>query len=116
MKLLNFIIKDKYYPCLFALLFMMVCLVGAILNISVISTNGGRMPVLWEENYSSLEHFSYQNKNEVRQWFLSDIIDFGGFIFSIGDFLMIIGLLLSTITLMLRLRYSIKLRKKRNRH
>src|SRR3972149_3653203 len=62
---------------------------GAVLNLTALYNNGGKMPVLTESKYSNPTHFSYQDKDEIELWFLTDIISIRNSVFSIGDFLII---------------------------
>ena len=61
---------------IFALL-LSILFLGGMLNILVKDSNGNKMPVLIDISYSKYfndnDYFSYQNKNNVNYWFLSDI-------------------------------------------
>jgi len=88
-----------------------VALVGGILNILVMASNGLRMPVKIPrqiEDFESPTHFTYKNKNKTKLWFLSDI-----FILmtpnlkrtihiSIGDILIFLGIISGIIGVYLR--------------
>ena len=75
---------------------LFVFLVGAILNISVIIHNEGRMPVYYEVGdyvpYLDEDvYFSFTNFDEVNYGFLSDVFEVWIIKFSIGDFIMFIS-------------------------
>jgi len=77
--------------------FLMVLIMGMMLNMFVVSANGYMMPVKNNIIIDSDRHFFFQENNEVRFWQLSDI--YGGviknyiFMFSIGDVIILIGII-----------------------
>jgi len=81
---------DQLYKKLFFLTLLLVAgLVGALMNAQALISNAGKMPVLTNYHYSTTTHFSYQDKNQVEKWYLTDIIQIKDSIYSIGDFLLI---------------------------
>lgn len=74
---------------------------GGLLNASVVHANGGKMPVL--DGYTKRRHFGYTESIEVNLSYLSDrfTLDFGRYelIYSIGDIIIISGILLSFLNL-----------------
>lgn len=73
----------------FGMLFM---LVGASANFVAMTDNNGKMPFYSQIDYSSTTHFSFQNKDEINHYYLTDIIPFRNALFSIGDLIMFCGL------------------------
>ena len=64
---------------------------GVALNLIVIQANEGRMPVWAYFEYSTKEHFVITNAGEVNYLPLSDIYNFAGRIWSLGDLLYLFG-------------------------
>ena len=63
---------------------------GWIMNLGAMAINGGKMPVqgdtpLVNEN----THFLFQDKDEVEGYYLTDIVGFGRYKWSIGDLIVI---------------------------
>jgi len=78
--------------------FLTIALIGALGNTFVIATNGGKMPVYADwERVNSKEHFAFDDKNEVNNFLLTDIIPINmksiEARISIGDILMLYGFL-----------------------
>jgi len=75
----------------------MICLLGIISNYIVFSSNGFLMPVKTDYEFKNNMYFNYINNSEVKFWMLSDIIGFEteNYIirFSLGDVLIIMGLI-----------------------
>ena len=76
---------------------MIVCLLsmlwGQILNHKVIYNNNCLMPVFNSVKANiSTEHFNYNEKAEIKYWYLSDILGWKNNRFSIGDIFCYIGL------------------------
>lgn|SRR3990167_9694480 len=113
--------KDKLIKKLNAILIICTVLIssqyliiiGMGLNFEVVFSNDNKMPVKTNWDYVTKTHFSYQDKTEINHWYFSDIIRFGGYIYSIGDVLIYLGYLghFITIGLVIKLkklnRYSI---------
>ena len=70
---------------------------GIVLNTEALLKNGGKMPVLTDSFFATNTHFSYQDKDEVEIWILTDIIKWGNNVWSIGDFILVISITLLTI-------------------
>jgi len=108
MKEINFKYIENIIFCILSLLLIFT---GAMLNIACIMNNGGRMPVLSEHHFSDAYYFSYTNKDIVSKWYLSDIFKIGRATYSLGDFLMYIGLLFVIIFSIKAIYYKIKMEK-----
>jgi hypothetical protein len=74
---------------------LLILIAGITSNFLVVTNNGGRMPFYSEQiadsgsTYISESHFSFINKEEVKYYYLSDIIPLGDWmIVSIGDIIM----------------------------
>lgn len=74
------------------ILSILIMLVGAILNMAVIISNGNKMPVysLFSGEISDT-HFAFQDKSEINNFWFTDILTFFIFKFSVGDFLILSG-------------------------
>jgi hypothetical protein len=70
-----------------ALLF--VSITGGILNLTVVTTNGGKMPVYCETRcaISSEKHFIYNDHEDINFFYLADNFAIGYIAFSVGDIL-----------------------------
>ena len=103
---LNF--KYLFHYATFGLILFLI-LFGAILNLLVLATNNGKMPVQVEPIYTvnSPRHFGFQDPNEVNNYYLTDIIDLGNCIYSFGDLVMILGIVLLIINSIIILRLAI---------
>ena len=92
--------KEKY-PFNNMNIWVIVMIVGALLNILAIASNDGKMPVLADQsvNLSNLgSHFVFQDYTEVNKYYITDIFKMGGIYFSIGDVIMFIsGIILSPL-------------------
>jgi len=74
--------------------FLMIIILGIIVNYIAFSSNGFQMPVRTEYQFDDGFHFSYQESSEVKVWLLTDIFNIKDrFVFSLGDVIIIIGLL-----------------------
>lgn len=80
------------------LLFVFISFFGGMMNLTVLTTNDGRMPVYWEID-STKSHFSFQNFDEVQNPYLSDIFHIGNRIFSLGDLITITSLIFIFVVL-----------------
>jgi hypothetical protein len=87
-------LTSKEKTLFFAVIFFLLFSVGGILNMSVIGNNGCKMPVYTGEYLiSDNNHFIFTNPKEVNQFLLTDIIPIFNSINSIGDVLMLIGVI-----------------------
>lgn len=80
----------------------MIIFIGAILNTACIMMNNGRMPVYTENYINSFTHFNFNNINEIKLFDFSDKFNIkfsNGYIlfFSVGDILVVIGILLISV-------------------
>ena len=66
--------------------------IGALFNQEALLKNGGKMPVLSDYQYSTSTHFSYQDKDDVELWYFTDWIKWERYIWSLGDFMMVISI------------------------
>lgn len=78
---------------------LLLCLVGGFMNLTVMATNGGKMPFYDKIEFSSQSHFSFTNFSEIRYSYLADIIPIGNRILSIGDVVMSLSLILTLINI-----------------
>ena len=73
---------------------MIVVITGALANLAVVAFNGGQMPVITEEFiYESGMHKTYTTCENVVLCPFSDIINIGIGYASVGDFLILLGVL-----------------------
>jgi len=74
--------------------FLMIIILGIIVNYIAFSSNGFQMPVRTEYNFDDGFHFSYQDSSEVKLWLLSDIFNIKDrFVFSLGDVIIVLGVI-----------------------
>ncbi len=94
-----------------------ICIVifGGLLNVKAISVNDGRMPVLLSFKSDSESHFSYQDENDIREPMLVDKYKFNGYIYSLGDIIIIVGSLMFTIVLLIVATHEIRYRTYKNK-
>ena len=96
---------------------VIIIIMGGMLNHSVIISNGCKMPVYTDEiNFSnSKSHFSFTDKNAVNNFYLSDIfkIKIKNFlaIFSIGDFVVLLGFTFSIMSLVKKIKLNRRIKK-----
>lgn len=79
-----------YHIC-FILLISNLFFFGGTLNLLAIRDNGMKMPVYYPmySNYSDIDHFYFTDYSMVNSDFLVDKYKFHGFIYSIGDIIII---------------------------
>ena len=79
--------------------FLIIMLVGALTNCYALTANDGRMPVHTDKYYiDGTYHCSYQEKEEVKMYWTTDIIPlFGRSFWSIGDALIIFGAIMNVV-------------------
>jgi len=79
-------------------LFVFVLIIGLLLNFFVYSANGYIMPVKTGFELESKTHIGYINNEDVKLWFLSDIIriPFPNWliVISIGDIIIILSIIM----------------------
>lgn len=77
--------------------FLIFVIVGAAMNMTAITSNGGKMPVKYDSYFESDYHFAFQDYSEIeRPLFVDRIIikiKSSKVIFSIGDIFAIVGLI-----------------------
>jgi len=71
---------------------LIVIIIGICFNFVVMINNQGKMPVFSQYNLDDLSHFSYQNSSQVNYSFFADKFKGFGWIASIGDIVMFLGL------------------------
>ena len=71
--------------------FLLIVTLSVTSNTIAKKNNGGKMPVLTSSSYKTNTHFTFQEKQEVSHFYLTDIISLGGDIYSIGDFGLYLG-------------------------
>lgn len=81
-------------------------IIGAILNLTVLYSNNWKMPVLNELNYDSINskrHILFNDKKEVKLWFLCDIFiiqtETRNHHLSIGDLFLLCGVSASVLSM-----------------
>lgn len=73
------------------MIILVILIIGINFNAIVTNSNQGKMPV--KNGNSTKTHISYQNNNEVKYWYLSDIIKLPYLAMSIGDVLLYISMI-----------------------
>lgn len=94
--------------CLIAFSFV---LFGGLLNIKVLATNGGNMPVKLPEGKILADNngaFVYSRDSEVNYADLTDKYSIGKFVYSVGDFIIYAGLIILIISLVHGIYIEIK--------
>lgn len=81
---------DNCFLLTLYIFFLILLLLGVLINSHVVIINGGKMPVkTTNPNLKGVgfekEFIIFQNNNEVKFWFLADIIKIGSAYISIGD-------------------------------
>lgn len=87
-----------------------VMVIGMSFNFHVMMSNGGKMPVQDDYLGDYDQHFSFQDKDEVNNYYLTDIIRTGNMMSSIGDWIMWITLSLMFIVIY---KMSVKIYKEK---
>lgn len=92
--------ETKYWKQQYDLMYLIwICtslvVFGLAMNFVVIVDNGGRMPVAnttipWESVHS---HFDFSNPSTIQYPYFADIYRVGGYVFSLGDFILLLGLI-----------------------
>lgn len=116
----QFMFERTYYCIL--LISCIIMMLGMTFNFIVITENGGKMPVYWDNNYSDADHFSFQNLSEVEHPYYSDMIQIYNSIYSIGDIIMLFAVTIVILTaiififipLMFRLNRYFKNKRRKN--
>ncbi len=89
---------------------------GALMNLSTVTFNGGRMPVLTETHIDTGMHFSFTDKTSVVRWYLTDVIplESENFVYmcSAGDVLIFIAIFSFAILFIWMVVHEYKSRKK----
>jgi hypothetical protein len=82
----------------FFILILTLFFIGSSMNFVAVMSNGGKMPVKFDEfEFESVRHFSFVDCAQVEYCYLTDIFPIGAYIFSIGDFIIIISMLIEII-------------------
>jgi len=98
----------------FLMLFFLATLLGAFTNMTAIIVNDGYMPVIVDDYRSDFDtfyngkHTIHENCDAVKQCHLVDIYYLFGYYISIGDMLLFcgfIGILLSSLTMIFKIKY-----------
>lgn len=66
-------------------------MLGVAFNTVAVFNNDCKMPVLASYNYNGEKHFTFNNKDDINFFYLSDIFKLFQFHFSIGDIFLTIG-------------------------
>lgn len=79
----------SFYFLVFGMIFLIV---GMFCNFLVITSNGGLMPVYRSQVFSTSEHFTITFIDDINYLFLADIYPIGLMVYSLGDFLIWLGM------------------------
>lgn len=102
-----------------------VTLIGVSMNFQAVQSNKGLMPVLvsYNHKWQTDEHFSFNDKEEVKNYYFSDIfslkISHYDVKYSLGDSFMFLGLIFLTISstyLILNIKDERRIRKNENKY
>ena len=105
-----------FYNTILVLLFFLI-LIGAYMNIVVISSNDNKMPVYTSiGSINTTEHFSFQNKEDIKYFKYSDrfhlkIGEYRYLYYSLGDIIMTFTLIPMIVILRFSLQKSYHLHK-----
>jgi len=92
-ELIEYSIKKEHIYVLLGLIqfSILLSLLGASANIIAVYFNDGKMPVLVQSNFEkeTETHFSFQRDSQVNFPHLADRYRIGGYIYSLGDFLIL---------------------------
>ena len=100
--------KKKIYFLMFFLICILVVLSGSLMNIRVINSNDGKMPVKCTYCIEDREHFNYNNDSEIKYPYLSDRIKINNMVYSIGNLVMYFGFGLLIISCLFLIYMSYK--------
>ena len=79
------------------------------MNIVVMASNGGRMPVKFITSGLEIDrHFTYNNVTSISLWWLTDILKINDAIYSIGDIVILSGYVILAFVLMEVIFHAIK--------
>jgi len=97
-KMVNKIITKRDIYALIIVVSLLAMLWGQILNQKVINANDCQMPVYKspDADIKSDEHFNYENKADIKYWYLSDFIGWTNERISVGDLFTYFGLIFLT--------------------
>lgn len=96
---------------------IMLFIIGGVTNLTAVSINGGKMPVIVSEHdyyaysWTSQIHFVTTNESEVQRPFLADRFKIKNSVYSIGDAFIYLGVFTSLVSLVFSLWYSVKIGK-----
>ena len=93
---------------------LLLILIGGSLNQFVIEKNQNFMPTLTKISLDGIYggsdgHFYYNNFNQVNYWFLTDIFEINNVVYSLGDFVIIFGAIVFTISAFIFLHWNNRL-------
>lgn len=95
--MVNKIITKRDIYTLIIIASLLAMLLGQILNQKVINANDCLMPVYKSPDADiSDNHFNYENKADIKYWYLSDFIGWTNERISIGDLFVYFGLIFLT--------------------
>jgi hypothetical protein len=90
----NKIITKRDIYTLIMIISLLAMLWGQILNQKVINANDCLMPVYKSPDAdTSDKHFNYENKEDIKYWYLSDVIGWTNERMSLGDLFVKFGLI-----------------------
>ena len=89
----NYFTKREQWLILVSLSLFIMSL-GAVSNMYVMRSNEGKMPIKTQYEQGIAGEYIYLNDiKQANNWFLSDIIKIGNYMWSIGDTMAILGVL-----------------------
>ena len=105
--------KRQYYFIYWIWLFNVIVFLGLVMNFVAIANNAGKMPVantsIPSQDYDT--HFSFSDPDEIEYYILSDKYRIKGYVYSIGDIFLTVGLLGMFILSILKYRFERRFKK-----
>jgi len=110
MKSRNINEMGKFFYTLWLL--TVIILIGATLNFHAVISNGGRMPIESPHYLETETHFTFQDKDDIKNYYLTDIINIKNLYISIGDLMLGVSLVLMFIVCIHNVITEMRLAKK----
>jgi hypothetical protein len=96
-------IAHSGYLYLYLVILCLIMMGGVLMNFEVMTHNDGKMPVKMDWNYSDDRHFSFQNDSEIEYPQYADIYDIRNCIYSLGDLVMLLAVILAFIPIIINI-------------
>ena len=96
---------------IFMIALLTLMLAGGLLNLKVLATNDGKMPVLSPNVFSTDRHFSYQNPEQVNEAHLTDKYKIGRYYISRGVILILGPILPLVFVIIMIILYQRRINK-----